>query len=280
MMSEQQYSLGTLMKAARKSKKLNQAEVATAIGCSQLALSKMEHGLLIPSAPQWFLFSRFTAIPPESLEVGTIDRMQELQFTNADTQGFKIPRRYRQNRVLKLRVAYAFVRYLELTDPELYKKYLQAVDLDAEFFVDFDNLSNFQLYLDTLKFCVDHNLDSPQVIRDITKKGQDLRYWSHLRLEKTDSVKEVFTAFVSNMSFFHADFKVSLLDNGTSLKLTYRPELHLKNTELNEQTHAMLNTFRQYSFERLVELFTGKEISIKYTMDQSEPLMVSFEIPL
>ena len=53
-MTEQQYSLGTLMKAARKFKKFNQAEVADAIGCSQSALSKMEHDLLVPSAPQWF----------------------------------------------------------------------------------------------------------------------------------------------------------------------------------------------------------------------------------
>ena len=59
-MNEQPMTLGPLMKAARKFKKFNQSDVAQAIGCSQSALSKMEHNLLVPSAPQWFLFSRFT----------------------------------------------------------------------------------------------------------------------------------------------------------------------------------------------------------------------------
>jgi transcriptional regulator with XRE-family HTH domain len=73
-MNEHEVSIGPLMKAARKFRKFNQSDVADAIGCSQSALSKMEHNLLVPSAPQWFLFARFTAIPPETLETGFIDR--------------------------------------------------------------------------------------------------------------------------------------------------------------------------------------------------------------
>src|SRR5690606_41875780 len=98
-MAEQQYSLGTLMKAARKFKKPNQAEVAQAIGCSQSALSKMEHDLLVPSAPQWFLFARFTAIPPVALEEDIIDRNLPLQLPHINSHGLILLRRFKLNQV-------------------------------------------------------------------------------------------------------------------------------------------------------------------------------------
>lgn len=278
-MIEQKYSLGTLMKAARKFKKLNQAEVAQAIGCSQSALSKMEHDLLVPSAPQWFLFARFTAIPPESLEAGIIDRNLPLQFSNLDLQNFKIPRRYKQNRVAKMRVIYPFVKYLEVTHPDLYKKYLSAVELEAEFFVDFDNLINFQLYIDTLTFFIENNLNTKEVIRDVTLKGQDKHFYKHLGLSKTDSVKEVFKAFVEKLNYFHADYRLTLEEVNGNLRMTYHPEFHLQKLKLSEEVQNFLNTFRQYSFERLVELLTGKTITIQAVPANTDPLTVSFDIP-
>jgi len=278
-MAEQQYSLGTLMKAARKFKKLNQAEVAQAIGCSQSALSKMEHDLLVPSAPQWFLFARFTAIPPEALEEGIIDRNLPLQFSNIDFHGFKIPRRYKQNRVSKLRVIYPFVKYLESTNNDLYKKYLNTVEIDAEFFVDFDNLINFQLYTDTLAFFIENNLDSPEVIREITYKGQDRRFYNHIGISETDSVRDVFKAFVEKMNYFHADYRLSLEELGSTLRMTYRPEFHLHKVKISEEVQNLLNSYRQYSFERLVHLVTGKTIEIQVSRDQTDSLTVSYEIP-
>lgn len=278
-MKEQKYSLGTLMKAARKFKKLNQAEVAQAIGCSQSALSKMEHDLLVPSAPQWFLFARFTDIPPEALEAGIIDRNLPLQFANIDIHGFKIPRRYKQSRVAKLRVIYPLVKYLEVTNVDLYKKYLAHVEIDPEFFIDFDNLINFQLYVDTLAFFVENNLDSPEVIREITLMGQDHRFFNHLGLKKADSVKEVFSAFIDKMTYFHADYRLSLEEINEKLLMTYRPEYHLQKIKLSPEVQSFLNTFRQYSFERLVQLMTGKTISIQTNPCVNNTLTVSFEIP-
>src|SRR5690606_13522284 len=110
-------------------------------------------------------------------------------------------------------------------------------------------------------------------------KGQDLAFWSHLGLEKTDSIKDVFTAFVNKMSHFHADYKLSLEDMGTTLRLTYRPEFHLQKIELSARAQNLLNNYRQFSFERLAQLFTGKTISIQTRPDAIDKLTVSFEIP-
>lgn len=108
-MNEQSFSIGPLMKAARKFKKFNQSDVANAIGCSQSALSKMEHNLLIPNAPQWFLFSRFTSIPPETIETGVIDRHTKVRLNNDSVSlGYKLPKRYRLNRAEKVREVFLF----------------------------------------------------------------------------------------------------------------------------------------------------------------------------
>jgi transcriptional regulator with XRE-family HTH domain len=53
-------SLAKVMHDARKEKGFTQSFVAGHIGISQGALSKMERGLLVPSAIQWVEFCRLT----------------------------------------------------------------------------------------------------------------------------------------------------------------------------------------------------------------------------
>ena len=55
-------ALAKVMFDARKERSLTQAAVASYIGISQGALSKMERGLLFPSAIQWVEFCRLTKI--------------------------------------------------------------------------------------------------------------------------------------------------------------------------------------------------------------------------
>jgi transcriptional regulator with XRE-family HTH domain len=53
-------ALSKQMLEARKTSGLTQAQVATSIGVSQGALSKMERGILVPSAIQWVEFCKLT----------------------------------------------------------------------------------------------------------------------------------------------------------------------------------------------------------------------------
>jgi len=55
-------ALAKAMLEARKQRGFTQAFVAGHIGISQGALSKMERGLLVPSAIQWIEFCRLTKI--------------------------------------------------------------------------------------------------------------------------------------------------------------------------------------------------------------------------
>src|SRR5690606_10871759 len=137
--------------------------------------SKMEHNLLTPSAPQWFLFSRFTAIPPESIETGYINRNTEARLNNENVSlGYKLPRRYRQNRAVKVRQIYPFLNFFEKKMGEVHMLYfLKEAGLEREFFLDLDNLISYQLVVDCVNHLIKHELSSPALIQEVVTSGQD-----------------------------------------------------------------------------------------------------------
>jgi transcriptional regulator with XRE-family HTH domain len=266
-MNDHTLSIGPLMKAARKFKKLNQADVANAIGCSQSALSKMEHNLLVPSAPQWFLFSRFTAIPPESLEIGFIDRHFEVKFNDHEvSKGFKIPKRYRHFRAQKIREVYPFLRLLEKSELSELGQFVAESELDREFFLDFDNLINFQLILDSFQFLVKVGKASDQHLRELVAQQDDI-YWDHFGVEwkKLSRPLELLREFSKEQVFFQADFdlKIELQDSG--ILVNYVPASHLKEFQksIDPKLVELLNKYRQFSLEHLLERELGQKLTVK-----------------
>ena len=279
------YSIGPLMKAARKFKKLNQADVAQAIGCSQSALSKMEHNLLIPSAPQWFLFARFTSIPPETLETGVIDRHTKVKFNNDQVSlGFKIPKKYRHYRAEKVREIYPFLVYLEKKmDPPLQREFTHSTGIDHEFFLDFDNLINFQLFLDTLDYFIRIGKNSEQEIREIVKIGQNDIYWDHYGVEwKTlENVSAVLTEFAKEQVFFQTDFQIKVETITGKTIISYFPEYHLKQlgAGVSPDLLKMLNNYREATLENLIERELGKQVDFELVPEASaSPLAARFEL--
>lgn len=266
-MKETDFSLGPIMKAARKFRKFNQADVANAIGCSQSALSKMEHNLLIPSAPQWFLFSRFTSIPPESLENGVIDRHIKLKFNSEDVSlGFKIPKKYRTQRSQKAREVYPFLQYIEKNQgKDALTEYVNFTGLDPEFFLDFDNLINFPLIADTMNYFIRQEKARPEVIQEIVAIGQNKLYWDHYGVEwkKLGTAKAILTEYIADQLFFQADFQLHLEESHERLILTYVPEFHLKQfKEANEELVTFLNEYRRCTIDGLLKYVLGTKATV------------------
>lgn len=283
MTNTQSFTIGPLMKAARKFKKFNQADVAKAIGCSQSALSKMEHNLLIPSAPQWFLFSRFTAIPPETLETGIIDRHSLVKFNSDEVSlGFKIPKRYRSHRAEKVREIYPFLTYLKKTrGDEAYNEFLKTTDIDPEFFLDFDNLINFQLFADTAAYFIVNGVNTASAIEELVNVGQDQIYWNHYGVEwkRLTNTKEVLLQFVNEQLFFQSDFQLQVESNGDKVVLNYLPEYHLK--QFKDQSPTLinfLNHYRMFSIKNLIRRVLGKEIEVELHESPEQGLAGKFLI--
>lgn len=266
-MNETLYQLGPIMKAARKFKKFNQADVASAIGCSQSALSKMEHNLLVPSAPQWFLFSRFTAIPPEALETGIIDRHTTIKFNSTDvSQGFKLPKRYRLFRSLKMRELYPFMKVLKQENPQWHQEFIAESGLDPEFFLDFDNLVNFNALIDVVGVFLRRGKHSEEVVKKVVAEGQDKIYWDHFYVDwqKLSSVEEVMKAFSEKQAFFQIDFQLKVEGKGESVQITYLPEQHLKQmgATASPDVHHFLNLYRKATIEHVIRMALGKRVEV------------------
>lgn len=252
--------IGPLMKAARKFKNLNQAEVAHAIGCSQSALSKMEHSRLLPDARQWFLFARFTAIPPESIELGIIDRHMRVLMN--DAQDLRLPKRFRLNRAQKVKEIYPFINYLDsINRSKLKDEFFQTSKLDAEFYLDFDNLVSFQLVIDLINFFIREGINSESQIKEIVQIGQDSIYWDHYFANwmKFQSVKELLIEYIFQQPYFQGDFDLSLSDREGNIIFTYVPKEHIVLTiqDVTEQTKQWLFLYRKFTIENLIKFQLG-----------------------
>lgn len=279
------FSIGPLMKAARKFKKFNQADVAQAIGCSQSALSKMEHNLLVPSAPQWFLFARFTSIPPETLETGVIDRHTKVKFNNDQVSlGFKIPKKYRHFRAEKVREIYPFLTYLEKKqNPPQNKEFMLATGLENEFFLDFDNLINFQLFADTIDFFIKLGKNSREEIKGIARFGQNDVYWNHYGIEwkKLNNIPAVLNEYAAEQVFFQTDFQMKVETSTGKTTVSYFPEYHLKqiSTTVSPEVIQFLNFYREATLENLIERVLGQQINVELIAEaNTSPLGARFEI--
>jgi transcriptional regulator with XRE-family HTH domain len=283
-MNEPELDIGPLMKAARKFKKFNQSDVANAIGCSQSALSKMEHNLLIPNAPQWFLFSRFTSIPPETIETGIIDRHNPVRLNDENVSlGFKLPKRYRLNRGEKIRMIYPFLTYLEKIDPDTYKTFTTSLGIDPEFFLDFDNLVSFQLNVDLINLFIRMGKTSTEDIYSLAKLGQDENYWDNFgeTWKKLSGVKELLECFAINQKFFQADFRVEVHSAPNSLVVSFLPESHLYHflKDVTDDTKKFLATYRQQTLINLIKRTFGLNVEVRIAAEPpTSPLMSRFEI--
>lgn len=280
-MEQQISSIGLLMKAARRFKKFNQSEVAEAIGCSQSALSKMEHNILTPSAPQWFLFSRFTSIPPESIETGVIDRHTLVKLNNDEVSlGYKLPKRYRVNRAQKIRELYPYLFYLEKKGGELFTQFMSNVGIDPEFFLDFDNLINFQLNVDLINLYFRLGIDTPEEIRSLVDLGQTEIYWGE-HLFEADDPQDLLLKFSQRQGEFQGDFRLTVETPGRHFLFSYIPEPHLYHflKDVTDDVSRWISYYRKFSLEQLVRRTFHQEIEARLMPELSRsPLESRFEI--
>jgi DNA-binding XRE family transcriptional regulator len=67
-----------IIKEVRQERGWTQSELATKLGISQSALSKLEAGKLVPSSLLWFNFCAMAEIQPESLIAGFPQKISEV----------------------------------------------------------------------------------------------------------------------------------------------------------------------------------------------------------
>lgn len=244
------------MRAARKRSELTQQSVAARLGISQGALSKIENGILIPSAPQWFEFCEMTSISPDSLTAGYIDNgTSAVLMQKGSDLPFKMPRAYLENRGSKVRAMLPFLAYFRsLMGEEKLEEYLKANKIDPDFFVQMDNQISLAFCLDISRFLISKGYFKPE---DFPKlKEAVVNPTAHGRLhrsyEATGNAANLISVLLRNSKQYECNFSYSLEEQGQQhLVLSVAPEAHL--AEFDYKNDPVLGDFlcryKKYYFE-------------------------------
>ncbi len=248
-------NLALIMRSARKYKGITQQELAKALNCSQSALSKMENGVLIPSAPQWFDFCRITEIPPESIVNGFIDRSQRVEVTSAKTNnGHNLPSRYSQNRGMKVRNVVPLLCYICNTyGEETLKSFLKSHKVALDFFVDYDNQVSLNFLYDLFKYFQEQEESTDELLDKIVEciYKPDSHGSLYRTFSKSKTSVDAVKLYVENMDLYQKDFDIELAGEGSSqLELSLNP---------NDHAHSF-KTLKDKDFCEFIEKYFVKSI--------------------
>jgi len=227
-------NISGLFRAARKRRGLTQVEVAKHLGISQGNLSRIEKGLLIPSAPQWFDFTEMTSISPDSIRSGFIDRnTPSILAIRNDDIGFKLPEKYSVNRGSKTRAMLPFISFFDsvLGKTKLHK-YLKSYGVDPDFFIDLDNQINIQFCLDMVRYLIERNLLKPNKLKAFVPLVKCPVIHGTLKNSYANQNSIALTQIlVQNSKHYECNFDYKLEESRPNeVVISIAPEAHMKET--------------------------------------------------
>lgn len=238
--------IARLVRATRKQLGLSQESIASKLGLIQSALSRIETGSQMLSAPQWAEFCRFTGISPDSIITGFVDLKRPTTLKQDDRDGtFRIPRRYAKNRGSKIRAMVPFLNYFEATfGEENLHKYLKAQKIDPDFFICLDNQISINFCLDMAehfsKQGVLKSRDIPRLAAAVTApRTHGVLHYQYEGMTDRGSMLEL---LIQNAHFYECNFAYSIQHRSRKeVEITVTPQEHLKETDY--RNHPALGDF-------------------------------------
>lgn len=224
--------IAALMRAARKKMRLTQVEVSKRLQISQSALSKIESGLLIPSAPQWFEFCEMTGISADSLMSGLIERNRPavLESGNADL-GFKVPKMYLENRGSKVRAMLPFLSYFEeVAGSKKVDEYFARIKMDRDIFTDLDTQISLQFCLDLSRTMIEQGMlkasDFSKLTQSVAQSGTHGSL--HRIYDAETNPIQLLSLLLQNAKRYECNFNYQIQEQKSDrMVLSVAPEKHL-----------------------------------------------------
>ena len=224
-----QYKVAQLLRAGRKRANLSQAFIASKLAITQGALSKMEHGIITPSAPQWFEFCRATQISPDSLMTGYIESdSPDVYQSDALETGYRLDSRFLKHRGLKVRLLLPLVKVLKKQlGQEAFDMECKKSGIDPDIFLDRDLLVNILVFVELFQMSKEHNIQLQAISQ---ASSQSILQKAALNLPQTEEpFSSQLSAFVNSLKLLQGDFELNYLSiSPHHSKLIVRPLEHLK----------------------------------------------------
>ena len=136
------HKMALILRSIRKSMPLTQSELASKLGMTQSALSKIEKGTLMPSAYVWISLCQLADVPADAFFWGQIDREKNCRFLKKDDrqQGYKIPKKYNYLMGTSVRAMLPNIAYFkELFGEQGFQDFCFEHKIDPDFFAILDN---------------------------------------------------------------------------------------------------------------------------------------------
>ena len=257
--------IARIVRATRKQLGLSQDDVAQRLGLIQSALSRIETGAQMLSAPQWAEFCRFTGISPDSIMTGYVDLKKPAILKTDDREGtFKIPRRYSKVRGSKVRAMIPFLKYFEsLYGEEGLRKYLKEKKIDPDFFICLDNQISINFVIDMAEYFVSKGTLKQKDFAKLTKPASSPESHGtlHYLYESKNDAADLLAVLVPNSRYYECNFDYVIeAEARRYIDLSVTPCQHLEATDYrdNETLGDFLCRYKKHYFEQFTS-FHGTE---------------------
>ncbi len=230
---EQKTVSARIMRAARKMTGLTQQQVAQAIEVSQSALSKMEHGILVPDMFQWYDFCQLTRVDELSCKFGYIDSGNKLMLKHEVKEGgYHLPGKYAHHRGESVRSLLPFIEYMKgKIGEEGLKKYFKYVQMDQDFFVNYSAQVNFNFLADMAVVLTEKCGLKRETLSELVRPLREPEFHGKVAqsYEKARSPEKMVGLISRNMDRYQIDCEITVKDQKDDhIDVAVTPNYHMK----------------------------------------------------
>lgn len=269
---------GRIIRACRKALGLTQRELASRLDLSQGALSKLEHGNLVPSAPVWISVCELADVSPNSIRHGFIHTPSRGAYGSfqAAREGFALPSRYAEQAGSRVLTLTPFLAFAEAAlGPAKLRELLKARRIDPDYFVDLGNSISLALHLDLADALIAAGRLKPRDVdrlaRAATQPEAHGTHWGRLAEPGLPAAERIERALELARQY-EVNFRYALDDHrrGT-LVVAARPESHLRSLGLEPGTELgdFLLRYKAAWFARVAAGFAGPALRHEAAIDGS-----------
>ena len=257
----------SVLRTARKLRGLTQIEASRRLGISQALISKLENGLLSPSASLWFAATRLYDIESSTtFETGYIDTFLNEQVVLSEST-FRVPKKYLKNPSFTCRSIIPLLTYIEAEKgKDVLNNFLEERGLDPDLFNILDAQINMKFLLEVIELLDFHRLLKKNKIAAHVKQFNLSGILGHLRplYESSTTVRELLTHYVDRSSAYEANTVFTLkVQNANLVNLSMAPPaVTIQELKGAEKTKKFICHYKKELIKKISSYRNLQEIDI------------------
>lgn len=268
MLSQEQIDLintSRVLRSARKLRGFTQTEAAKALKISQGMISKLESGILSPSASLWFAASKLYNIHvQDSFETGYIDTFFSQHISSDPQSLFKIPSKYVQNATYSMRSIAPLLQYfINKKGIKNAKAFFKKMKVDPDYFYVLDAKLNTNFLSEVLSNLNKDQVPSKEELAQILGDVNQPALHGHLRhlYDAAKDSKHLLKIYTENGSFYESNLKYSFKEIGkNAVSISSSRPFDTDKTPNTDKIKQFLISYKKEYIKKLATYGNGKGI--------------------